>query len=155
MADLFDEVLLLEQQAAFADGTVGLDEYQAGFALFQECANVTEPLVVDIRTDPITGLVGYGVNGELSPPGVSNGSPVDDCYQRYFSFIEATWQTTDPGMIEEGIQQNLEFFRLVVQPCLDANGVETPDQVVPGSEEFADLSKQFTDLVAAGKCDLP
>ena len=141
-----------EQQAAFADGTVDLNEYQGAFGSFRDCANDAGAPLVNIQTDPIIGYISFGVNGELSPPGVSNGSPVDDCYQRYFSYIEQTWQTTDPGVADKVVQDNLDFFHQVIQPCLEANGVAVPDEVIPGSQEFGELSKQFTDLDAAGSC---
>lgn len=141
-----------EQRAAFVDGNVDTNEYQEAFGRFRDCANTSESLVVDIQTDPVSGFIGYGVKGELSAPGTSNGSHLDDCYQRYFSYIEATWQTTDPGALESVIQSNMDFYHEAVQPCLIANGLEAPDDVVPGTEEFSDLSNQFLELDAAGKC---
>lgn len=113
---------------------------------------VDETLVGDARTDPTSGYIGYGVKGDLAAPGPSNGTLLDDCYQRYFSWIEATWQTTDVGAVDMVIQQDLDFFEQAIRPCLEANGVVIPDGVMPGTNEFGDLSKQWTSIDAAGKC---
>ncbi len=141
-----------DQRDAYEDGTVDTGEYYGAFNLFRSCANADEPVVVNIQTDPTSRYISYGVKGDLSAPGPSNGTLVDDCYQRYFSWIEATWQTTDPGALDSVMQQNLDFFENVMRPCLEANDAAIPDEVIPGTDAFGDLSKQFESLNAAGKC---
>ncbi len=141
-----------DQVEAFSDGTVDRDEYHAAFVRFWDCSRSVDAPLANVQTDPVSGLIGYGVIGDLSAPGPSNGTALDDCYQRYFSWIEAEWQTTDPGVDDLVMRQNMEFFRQVIQPCLEANDVEIPDIVIPGTELFGELSKQFTNLNAAGLC---
>ena len=74
------------------------------------------------------------------------------CRLRRYPSGDSGWQTTDPGALDMVMQQNLEFFEQVLRPCLEANGVVIPDEVIPGTDEFGDLSQQFEALDRAGKC---
>jgi hypothetical protein len=141
-----------EQRNTFADGVVTLQEYTAAFAEFEACANSTSLTVVNVTTDPATGLIQYGTVGELTFSGPDNGSELDRCYRTYFSETEATWQTTDPAVVAQSDAESLETFKRDLQPCLEANGYEVPDDIASGTQQFGDLSAQAIQLINDGVC---
>lgn len=143
-----------EQRPAFEDGVVDVQEYTAAFARFEGCANRREPTLVDISTDPATGLIRYGTLGELTVSGPDNGTELDRCYRTHFMETEAAWQTTDPAVVAQGNDESLATFRRDLQPCLEQNGYEVPDDLESGTQIFGDLTAQAIQLINDGVCVL-
>ncbi len=143
-----------EQRAAFEDGVVSTLEYTEAFRRFETCANAEENTVVDVTTDPATGLIRYGVKGELTLSGPDNGSVVDRCFRTLFSEIEFEWQTTDEAVLAAGNQESLETFRRDLEPCLEANGYDVPDDIQSGTQLFGDLTQTAIGLINDGTCVL-
>lgn len=143
-----------EQRAAFEDGVVSTLEYTEAFQQFEACANADERNVVDVASDPATGLIRFGVKGELTVSGPDNGSAVDRCYRRFFSEIELEWQTTDAAVLAAGNQESLDTFRRDLEPCLEANGYDVPDDIESGTQLFGDLTQVAITLINEGTCVL-
>ena len=137
------------QAAALADGKVTTAEYHVAFSLFEACANDGTTSVVDVNTDPTTGLITFGVTGDLETPGTT----LYECYIRYFDDIELTWQSTDENFLESSRESQIAFFDTELRPCLESNGVEVPDVTPqPGSQEFGDLMTAVAALFNSGSC---
>lgn len=143
-----------EQRALLADGEASLSEYQSSFEAFQSCANADGTRRVSVSsTDGVSGLIVYGVVGDLLSPGSAGDDPLNVCYEKYFSWVEFIWQTTDPTLLAESRRRGLEYFELTDRPCLEANGVEVPASVEYGSAEYGNLLSISTQLMNDGKCE--
>ncbi len=147
------ERLPAEQRSAFADGLVSTREYQAAFQSFRTCANESQAKAVETRSvDASTGLIVYEVNRALDAPGAPASDPLNACYQRYFSYIELAWQTSDPTFVAASARQQTELFDATARPCLTKNSVALPAAIVPGSDIYGKLLAKALELQSAGEC---
>ena len=141
------------QRPAFEDGTVDTAEYTEAFERFQQCANASSEQVIFNSRDPVSGYIEYGVNesegGSMIDPTTPNGR----CYQAEFEWIELAWQLSDPTLLEQGRQEEIDRYANETLPCLLKHGVEAPatyDGVV--TPEFIALGEEWYRLYQAGKC---
>lgn len=133
-----------EQRWAFEDGEVTEEEYAEGFERFVACAEEQGGIVTHVGTDPETGRIRY-----MYPADEPTTPVVEDCYQRYWQDIDATFQTTDLEMVAEQ-QEEAERSYEKMRPCLEANGYEVPPYDPDGSH--AELIMTYFDLSNAGLC---
>lgn len=144
-----------EQRGYFEDGEVTLAEYQAAYSQFAQCA-VDMGVGDDLREqgrDEVTGLITYSTQTMLLPPGQSDGSTLNDCYQRRFAFVEMTFQTSDPAVLAAEPREQLDFFNENFRPCLDSIGIGVPDDLEFNDEHWAQLVGEATQAFQDGRCD--
>lgn len=142
------------QRAAFEDGTVDTAEYTQAFERLQACANASGENVTLDRRDPVSGYIEYGINsvdggGDPEDPNTPNGRCVADEWY----WIELAWQLSDPTLLAQGRQADVDRYANELLPCLLANGVDAPASFdgVPTPESIA-LEDEWLRLYQAGKC---
>jgi hypothetical protein len=146
--------LSAEQRVFLADGKASLSDYQTSFEAFMACANADRTRRVSVAsTDEVTGLIVYGVVGELLPPGNTSTDPLNVCYEKHFTWVEFVWQTTDPNLLAESERRGLDDFERTDRPCLEANGVDVPASIEYASSEYGELVSLSTKLINEGKCE--
>jgi len=142
------------QKEALADGAVTLAEYSQAFELFADCSQSAGAALGNVRTSPLSGLISYGVpaGNMLGVPGQADPSPVGQCYEELFSFIELVFQVTDPAVLQQGIDEQNQQFAIEGVPCLVKNGVEPPTSIDTSTQEGLDWMTEFAELAQAGRC---
>lgn len=74
------------QVEALGDGTVDLDEYEAGFRAFANCLEA-EGFDLLIEDDPGTSLIEYSVPSLAVETGVEF-----ECYETHYALLDMNWQ---------------------------------------------------------------
>jgi hypothetical protein len=138
-----------EQQAAFADSAISLQEYEAAFQQFVECA---DGAVTEVARDEVTGSITYQSSGELLVPGEKGGSAANDCYQRYFVQTEVAFQLTDAAVQDAEPSEQMKIFNDGFRPCLDLIGVEVPADLEFGDENWIPLLDEVVIAKNDGRC---
>ena len=141
-----------EQRAAFADGKISLQEYQQAFEQFRSCALAGGGYVEETQRDPTTGEIQYGSRGMILPPGESNGTVENGCYQMFFAQTEVAFSATDPGVARSTDADQMRNFNQNFRPCLDHLGVAVPPDLTFNDKNWIPLLNQVTDAINSGKC---
>lgn len=143
-----------EQSQYFEDGKVTLDEYQEAFGVFVECA--TEAGVGgglrEQSRDVVTGLIEYTTQTLLLPPGQSDGTKLNDCYQLRFAYVEIAFQISDPTVLAQEPREQMDFFNENYRPCLEELGVSVPDDLEFNDEHWAQLYEEAIAASQDGRC---
>lgn len=142
------------QADALADGVVTVAEYSQAFQSFVTCADQSGHPIDGVRTDPVSGLITYGVpaGNLLGVPGEPDSSPVGRCYEETFSWVELAFQVTDPAVIQQGIDQQDQAMADEGLACLMRNGFDPPLSVNVQTEEGQLWESRYIELAVAGKC---
>lgn len=141
------------QRDVLADGYVTAIEYQAAFEDWRACSESAGGEVVIAERDTISGLILYGTRGAIgSPEAADRSTPEGACYADLFSWIDFVFQTTDPLVLDYINSNNVGQFNEEMRPCLEANGVSVAKEILPGTEEFGQLTAEWQKLQADGMC---
>lgn len=141
------------QRAAFEDGTVDTAEYTQAFERFQSCANATGEIVTVNSRDPVSGYIVYGFREDEGGSIEDPGTPLGRCSAEEWFWVELAWQLSDPTLLEQGRQADIDRYANELLPCLLANGVDAPASFdgVPTPESIA-LEDEWVRLDQAGQC---
>jgi len=150
-----------EQIAYFQDGKVTLREYQEAYGAFVQCAadaGVGDDLREQGR-DEVTGIIEYTTQTLLlppgqTPPGQSDGSELNECYNRWFFHVEVAFHTSDPAVLAAEPQEQLDFFNENFRPCLEQIGVAVPDDLEFQDENWGPLNDEAARALQDGRCVL-
>jgi len=143
-----------KQAQYFEDNKVTLDEYQEAFGAFVQCAE-DAGIGGDLREwsrDVATGLIEYTTQTLLLPPGQSDDTPLNDCYQSWFAHTEVAFQISDPAVLAAEPQEQLDFFNQNYRPCLEQIDVEVPDDLEFNDENWSQLVEEAVAASQDGRC---
>jgi hypothetical protein len=98
-----------EQQAAVADGTVTLDEYEKGFRRYSACLELAGFALIDVAT--LYQVITYG-----TPAAAVESGDDKRCYDGEFAQIDSTWQV--------GVEDQSEVAGILGR-CLASRGMES------------------------------
>ena len=140
------------QRKALADGKVTLDEYRKGFDAFAACLVRRGVPAGSITVDPRTGIIDYGVHERVGTPAQPTNNSTGQCYDETFSYIEYVYQTTDPLVLQAGLDEEQALYDSKARACLARNGVEAGADEHVGTETFVALMNRWREFDQAGKC---
>ncbi len=147
----------VEQLPYFQDGKVTLQEYQEAYEAFKQCAadaGVGDDLREQGR-DEATGLIEYSTQTLLVPGRTTPGQPgseLDECYSRWFFYVEAAFQNSDPAVLAAEPQEQLDFFNENLRPCLEQIEVAVPDDLQFQDENWFPLNSEVVTAINDGRC---
>ncbi len=133
---------------ALEDGEVALQEYEQGYAIFEECTLQLGVELIRFADDPNVPLISYGIPA-MAPELLEQ---VDECYFTYFGEVDARFQTTNPDVLTHRDEEDVKFFEREARPCLDQHGIETPAVPDLQSDEMVQAMDRFFELLAQGSC---
>ena len=138
------------QRAAFSDGSISTQEYQAAVHAFADCSGNS---VLLNPPDPATGYTSYTTKGDIGEPGHETNTPPGRCYREYLSWIEMVWDLTDPTMLASGKEQAVQLFEESGRKCLEDNGIKVPaGRPNFDDPQFQQWQVQVSELQAKGVC---
>ncbi|MCE9622818.1 MAG: hypothetical protein K8R99_10770 [Actinomycetia bacterium] len=147
----FAQVVPEQQRDLLSDGVVTVDEYEAAFHNFEACAR-EHGGYVKYSLSQFTGEFIYETSGDLLPIGDTGGGDVNKCYQAYFAQTEVLFSSTNPQVLANLDAEQIAFFNETIRPCLESAGVEVPDNLFVGSNDWIRLLEANTAVHQAGLC---
>jgi hypothetical protein len=106
-----------EQRDALSDGVVEFEEYEAGFARFNDCVSGAGYPLASVRLVPESQLYDFRVPAAATDTGVE-----DRCYEAEWAGLDRAWQLSPerprpPGEVT---------VEAVMTACLQEAGVDVP-----------------------------
>lgn len=147
-----------EQRDALSDGVLTRQEYRDGFERFQSCTEESGARVNGGVEDRESGRISYSYPAERSEYATGEDplvKAVEDCYKAEWREIDATFQTSNPVLIEEQRQGWVDMYEAMIRPCLEKNGIDAPD-VPPDfddDEATGAVIQEWEPLYESGRCD--